>query len=100
MVGVGLILGGLALTPLRVRAEADADGIRVRNIVGDFDLPWSGIRAIRFRRGLPWATLDLINDEVVALLAVQAADRARAVDAIRELRALHADALTARSRAR
>jgi hypothetical protein len=92
MVGLGVLaaLGILALTRPRVRA--DASGVRIRNVIGGYDLPWSVVRAVRFERGAPWATLELHNDDVVAVMAVQATDKDYAIAGIRALRALHAAA--------
>lgn len=92
MIGLGVLaaLGILALTRPRVRA--DARGIRVRNVIGGYDLPWSVVRAVRFERGAPWASLELLNDDVVAVMAVQATDKEYAVTGVRALRALHAAA--------
>jgi hypothetical protein len=75
----------------RPRVSADARGIRIRNVIGSYDLPWNVVRSIEFRRGSPWASLELRDDEVVAIMAVQAADRAYAVAAVRGLRALLAE---------
>jgi hypothetical protein len=95
MIGLG-VLGALgALSINRVRVEADDRTVRVRNVVGSYDLPWEVVRAVRFDRGAAWASLELENDDLVSVLAVQAVDRERAVDAVRALRRLHA---TARSR--
>jgi Bacterial PH domain len=92
MIGLGVLaaLGILALTRPRVRA--DAEGIHIRNLIGGYDLPWSAVRAVRFGRGAPWATLELQDDDVVALMAVQLTDKAYAVAGVRALRALHAAA--------
>jgi hypothetical protein len=68
--------------------DADARGIRVRNILGDHELPWSIVRAVRFDRHSPWATLLLTNGDELAVLAVQAADKERAAVAVEGLRAL------------
>jgi hypothetical protein len=88
MVGLGL-LGALAVLMFtRPRVEADARGVRVRNVVGSYDLPWEVVRGIRFNRGAPWATLDLQDDDAVAVMAVQAADKEYAVEAVRGLRTL------------
>jgi hypothetical protein len=88
MIGLGILaaLGILMFT--RPRVSADADGIKVRNVIGSYDLPWSVVRSIEFRRGSPWASLELRDDDVIALMAVQAADKARSVAAVRGLRAL------------
>jgi hypothetical protein len=96
MVGLGILgaLGILLLT--RPRVEADANRIRVRNVVGSYDLPWEMVRAVRFTRGAPWASLDLVDDDVIPVMAVQAADKAYAVAAVRGLRALLAEHNAAR----
>ena len=88
MIGLGVLaaLGILMFT--RPRVDADERGIRVRNVIGSYDLPWDVVRSIEFRRGSPWASLELRNDDVIALMAVQATDRAQAVTAVRGLRAL------------
>ena len=89
MIGLGVLvaLGILALT--RPRVSADADGIKIRNVVGGYELPWSVVRAVRFDRHSAWASLELYDDEQVSLHALQAADKEYAVDGVRALRALH-----------
>jgi hypothetical protein len=88
MIGLGLLgaLGILAFTRPRVRA--DERGIHIRNVIGGYDLPWEVVRSITFRKGAPWASVELQDDDVVALMAVQAADKAEAVATVRALRAL------------
>jgi thioesterase domain-containing protein len=46
------------------------------------------VRAVRFGHGAAWATLDLAEDESVSVMALQSADKDRAVRAVRELRAM------------
>jgi hypothetical protein len=92
MIGLGLLLGAGILMLGRSRVDADADGVRVRNILGRHQVPWSAVRAVRFDRNSAWASLLLTNDDELALLAVQAGDRMRAVDAVEGLRALLAHA--------
>jgi hypothetical protein len=93
MIGLGVLaaLGVLAFT--RPRVVADAAGVRVRNVIGGYELPWSVVRAIRFDRHSPWAMLELHDDETVPVHALQATDKEYAVDGIRALRALHAAAV-------
>jgi hypothetical protein len=91
MIGLGVLLAGGILMFTRPRVDADSTGIRVRNVVGGYDLPWEVVRAVRFGRGAPWASLDLEDDESVAVMAVQAADKEHAVEAVRTLRALLAE---------
>jgi hypothetical protein len=90
--GLGLILGvGIGLLG-RSRVDADADGIRVRNVAMTRELGWRSVRAVRFDRKSAWASLLLENGDETALLAVQAVDREHAVRAVEGLRALHAAA--------
>ena len=86
--GIGVLLAAALLAFTRARVEADADGIRVRNVVGETALPWQVVRGVRLDEGSPWASLDLHDDDTVALLAVQANDGDRAVQAVLDLRAL------------
>lgn len=90
MIGLGVIGAAALLTLARPLVVADADGIRVRNLVGDRWLSWAVVRAVRFDRGASWATLELADDDVLGLLAVQAVDKQHAVAAVRALRVRHA----------
>ncbi|MEV4759873.1 PH domain-containing protein [Micromonospora sp. NPDC049559] len=88
MIGLGVLgaLGVLLFT--RPRVEADARGVRVRNVVGSYDLPWDVVRSVRFDRGSAWASLELLNDDQISVLALQAVDKELAVAGVRRLRAL------------
>ncbi len=90
--GVGLLAAAAVLTLTRPSVEADAERIRVRNVLGSYDLPWAVVRAVRFDAGSPWVTLDLADDEQVAVMAVQAVDKEYAVTAVNGLRSLFAAA--------
>lgn len=92
MFGLGVVMAGLTLLVGRPRAEADERGVRVRNIVTSYDVPWSQVLGIRFDDGAPWAVLDLPQDEEISLMAVQASDGRAATEALRALRRLHAAA--------
>lgn len=85
---LGALLGGCALVFTRARVVAGADGVRVRNGLGEKGFPWEVVRAVRFDEGSSWASLELEDDDTVALLAVQANDGERAVDAVVALRRL------------
>jgi hypothetical protein len=95
MIGLGVLfaLGTLLFT--RPRVEADAQRIRVRNIIGSYELPWEVVRGVRFDRGAPWAALELYDDDLLPVVALQAADKQLAVDGVRALRRLHQAHLTA-----
>lgn len=85
---IGVLISGLVLRFTRVRVVADARGLVVRNYLGDKVVPWQVVADVRFDDGSPWATLDLHDDDTIALLAVQANDGPRAVDAVVALRRL------------
>ncbi len=90
IVGIGLVLALGILFLGRSRVDADAEGVRVRNVVVHHELPWRAVRAVRFDRKSAWASLLLENGDEISLLAVQAVDRehaVRAVEGLRELRA-------------
>jgi hypothetical protein len=92
MIGLGVLAALAILAFTRPRVEADQRGIRVRNLIGGYDLPWEVIRAVRFDRGSPWASLELRDDDVVQVMAVQVMDKEYALDAVRTLRRLHSAA--------
>lgn len=94
MFGIGALLAVGLLAFTRARVEADEGGIRIRNVVGDKVLPWGVVRAVRLDEGSPWASLDLHDDDTVALLAVQTNDGEQAVQAVLDLRALLAASRT------
>lgn len=89
LVLVGLFIAGGVLLLARPRVVADAEGIEVRNILLSRYVPWALVERVAFPDGASWARLDLPDDEYMAVLAIQAVDGARAVDAIRRVRALH-----------
>ena len=88
MVALGLFLAAGFLSLTRPRVVADRDGVRIRNIFGGYTLPWGIVHAVRFGAGDPWASLVLADDDTIAVMAVQAADKDRAVDAVLGMRAL------------
>lgn len=89
MIGLGVLLGLGILLFCRPRVTADDAGVRVRNVIGGYDLPWSVVRAVRFDRNSAWAHLELENDDQVPVHALQAVDKDYALDGVRTLRALH-----------
>ncbi len=95
MIGLGVLIGLGILAFCRPRVVADAGRIRIRNVVGGYDLPWSVVRAVRFDRNSPWAQLELHDDEQVSIHALQAVDKDYAVEGVRALRALHSAAVSA-----
>ena len=85
---IGALLAWAVLMFTRVRVIADERSVRVRNYAGEKDIPWQVVAGVRLDDSSPWASLDLQDDDTIALLAVQANDGATAVDAVIELRRL------------
>jgi hypothetical protein len=92
MIGLGVLTAGGILLLARPRVRADAERVRVRNVLGGYDLPWSVVRGVRFDRHSPCAVLDLHDDETVSVQALQAVDKEHAVAGVQALRRLHAAA--------
>jgi Bacterial PH domain len=90
--GIGLVVGAGLLALGRSRVDADAEGIRFRNIALGHELPWTVVRAVAFDRKSPWASLVLRNGDEVVLLALQAVDKQRTLRAVEGLRDLLAAA--------
>ncbi len=103
---VGLIVGvliGLAASSVR----ADAAGLRIRNGLRTYSVPWDWVHKIIFRSGDPWAQLLLkpadgsefkvdLDAEKCSLMGIQAVDGERAQQAVEELRRRHRQFLAAR----
>jgi hypothetical protein len=85
---LGVLIGAGVLALGRPRVDADAAGIRVRNILGSHRLSWELVRSVRFDRSSAWASLLLMTGEEIAVLAIQAADKEHAVAAVDALRGL------------
>lgn len=88
MMGLGLLIAAGIMSLTRPRVYADAERIRIRNIVVSHDLRWQVVDRVSFPDGAPWPSLDLYDDETVAVLAIQAVDKEHAVEAVRGLRDL------------
>lgn len=86
--GIGLLLAAGVVTLTRFRVRADETGIWVRNVLGERYFPWGVVVGIDIPRGSTWAQLELHDDEVVGLLAVQVSDGDLAVDTVLALRRL------------
>ena len=87
--GLALVLAaviGVVLT--RPRLRVGPAGLEVRNVLDARAIPWSQVVDFSFPAGKRWARVDLEAHEYVPVLAVQAADRGRAVEAMDTVRAL------------
>ena len=89
MIGIGILLSAGVMLFAMARVRADATGIEVRNVLITRRFSWSEVLSVSFPDGASWARLELPDDEYHALMAVQAVDRDRAVEAVRTLRRLH-----------
>jgi hypothetical protein len=92
MVCIGILLAAGTMLFAFPRVRADADGIEVRNVVLARRFNWHEVLSVSFPDGASWARLELPEDEYYSVMAVQAVDRERAVEAVRALRRLHTQA--------
>jgi hypothetical protein len=92
MVGIGILLAAGTMLFAFPRVRADAEGIEVRNVLLGRRFAWREVLSVSFPDGASWARLELPEDEYYSVMAVQAVDRERAVEAVRALRRLHQQA--------
>lgn len=88
---VGVAIAAGIMVPTRSRLRADRTGLWIRNAFGTHDVPWEAVSAVRFDDRSPWATLELPDGDLLAVMALRASDGERAVEAMRALRELHAE---------
>jgi Bacterial PH domain len=90
---IGVVLAGLCLMATRPRLVAGADGVRMRSFLGGWRVvPWDVVLRVEFPSKVRFARLVLPGEETLALYAVQRLDKQQAIDTMRRLRALHAQA--------
>lgn len=85
---LGLVIAGAVLLFARPRLRVGPAGLLVRNLLGYRLIHWSDVVGVSFPSGSRWARIDLPDDEYVPLMAIQAADKGRAVDAMDTVRSL------------
>jgi hypothetical protein len=90
--GIGVLLAIGVLFLGRSRVDADAAGVRVRNLFLSHQFPWQAVRAVRFDRKSAWGSLALENGDEVSMWGLQAVDGEYAARVVEELRALRAAA--------
>ena len=90
MACLGIVLAAVMLLFARPRLRVGSSGLSVRNLFGDRLIPWSEVVDVSFPLGARWARVDLPDDEYVPLMAIQAVDKERAVEAMDAVRALMA----------
>jgi hypothetical protein len=84
--GAMMYVGGFALA--RSRVVARAEGLTVVNGYKTRRFEWNQVLAVQLRSGSPWAMLDLSDGTSVPAMGIQGSDGPRAVQQVREVRAL------------
>jgi hypothetical protein len=84
---LGVVIGGVVLLFARPRLRVGASGVAVRNLLTYKLIPWSDVVGVSFPVGARWARIDLPDDEYIPVMAIQAIDKGRAVDAMDRVRA-------------
>jgi hypothetical protein len=85
---LGLVIAGVVLLFARPRLRVGPPGMSVRNLLGDKLIEWPDIVSVSFPVGNRWARIDLPDDEYIPVMAIQAVDKNRAVDAMDTVRSL------------
>ena len=85
---LGLVIAGGVLLLTRPRLRVGPAGLAVRNLAGYKLVPWSDVVDVSFPAGRRWARVDLPDDEYIPVMAIQAVDKDRAVDAMNTVRSL------------
>ena len=85
---LGLVIAGVVLLFARPRLRVGLPGLSVRNLLGDRLVDWSEVVGVSFPVGSRWARIDLPDDEYIPVMAIQAVDKERAVDAMDTVRSL------------
>lgn len=90
--GIGVLLAAGVLLLGRSRVDADASGVRVRNLLLSHEFPWQVVRSVRFDRKSAWGSLALENGDEISMWGLQAADGEYAARVVEDLRTLRAAA--------
>lgn len=85
---VGVVIACFVSLFARPRLRVGPSGVAVRNLFGYRLFPWDQVIDVSFHKGARWARLDLPDDEYVPVMAIQAVDKRRAVEAMDRVRAL------------
>ena len=85
---LGVIIAAAVLLLALPRVRVGPAGIAVRNVVLERLVPWNEVVDVSFPQGSRWARVDIADYEYVPVLAIQAVDGERAVDAMDTLRSL------------
>ena len=85
---IGVVLGGAIMTLTLPRIRVGPAGVAVRNVLGERIFVWDDIQGIWYPDKGHWARLELPAYEHVPVMAIQANDGARAVEAMDTFREL------------
>lgn len=85
---LGAVIAAFVCLFARPRLRAGPSGVAVRNLFGYRLFPWSQVVGVSFHPGARWARLDLPDDEYIAVMAIQAVDKGRAVESMERVRAV------------
>jgi hypothetical protein len=77
MFGLGLLIAALLSRWALIRAVPAPEGLTVRNLLVTRTIPWADVVEVTFPDGDPWVSLELVDTDVVAVMAVQRADGER-----------------------
>jgi hypothetical protein len=78
LVGLGVLIAAFLGRYASIRAVPGPDGLRVRNLMLSRTVAWDEVLAVRFPEGDPWVSLELADDDVLAVMAIQRVDGERA----------------------
>jgi hypothetical protein len=85
---LGAVIAASVCLFARPRLRAGPSGVAVRNLFGYRLFPWDQVIGVSFHPGARWARLDLPEDEYIAVMAIQAVDKRRAVESMDRVRAV------------
>jgi hypothetical protein len=88
MAVLGVVIAGGVLLFARPRLRVGRPGLSVRNLLGDRLVDWAEVVGVSFPAGSRWARIDLPDDEYIPVMAIQAVDKERAVEAMDTVRSL------------
>ncbi|GAC57311.1 hypothetical protein GOHSU_18_00660 [Gordonia hirsuta DSM 44140 = NBRC 16056] len=89
LISIGLVISASLLLFTRSRLRVGSRGVEVRNLVTERCYEWDVVQGLAYPEKGPWARLLFAHDEHIPVMAVQARDGARAVEAMRRFRELH-----------
>ncbi len=80
LLGLGLGIAGFLWRYASIRAVPGPAGLRVRNLLLTRTVAWDDVLAVRFPDGDPWVSLELADDDELAVMAIQRVDGQRGRD--------------------